>query len=117
MNVPIIDMIMRAGWMARTVVLLLTTISLISWSIIFNRFYVLAKLSSANKNFRKRYGGLSKISDIESLDSVALSSPMAHLGTAAIGCHQDCRGFPFAHWCQRLVIFSSEPIRHGCRAY
>jgi biopolymer transport protein TolQ len=80
MNIPVLDMVLRSGWMGRIVVVLLVTLSLMTWAIIFNRFYVLGRIAQGNKNFRRRYGSIGKISEIENLDERAMHSPMAQLG-------------------------------------
>jgi len=80
METPVIAMILKAGWMGRTITFSLVLLSFVTWAIIFNRFYVLSKISSGNRLFRKRYSNIGKISEIENLDHTALSSPMAQLG-------------------------------------
>lgn len=80
MDTPIVDMVMRSGWIARTIILLLLFFSFICWAIIFNRLFVLGKVSKGNSAFKTKYGTLSSISEIEKMDSKALEAPLAQLG-------------------------------------
>jgi biopolymer transport protein ExbB/TolQ len=41
MNIPVVDMVLRAGWAARTILILLGIFSVVTWAVIFNRVYVL----------------------------------------------------------------------------
>lgn len=83
MDIPVIDMIARSGWAGRIITLLLGLCSLITWAVIFNRYFALNNINSKNRNFRQRYDGLSKLSDIESVDKKVLTAPMGQLGRAA----------------------------------
>ncbi|MCX7726990.1 MAG: MotA/TolQ/ExbB proton channel family protein [Chitinispirillaceae bacterium] len=80
MNIPVLDMMVRSGWVGRGIVIILLLFSFITWGIIFNRLFILRKISSGNKQFKKRFNSLTKISDIEKLPPKELSSPMALLG-------------------------------------
>jgi biopolymer transport protein TolQ len=73
-------MITRAGWSGRVIVFLLLLFSFATWGIIINRLYVLANITKGNNLFRKRYGTLSRLSDVEKLSSKELQSPMGQLG-------------------------------------
>ncbi len=80
MELPVMDMIMRSGLVARGIIVVLVIFSLVTWAIIFNRVHALGRLSSANKQFRARFAGMAKLKDIENLSHKELSSPMAQLG-------------------------------------
>ncbi|KMQ52609.1 Tol-pal system protein TolQ [Chitinispirillum alkaliphilum] len=80
MSIPVLDMIMRSGLVARIIILLLVFFSLVTWAIIFNRVYVLSRLGSANRQFRNRFSGMKRLLDVENLSHKELSSPMAQLG-------------------------------------
>ena len=80
MNIPIIDMILRSGWVARSILVLLGIFSIITWAVIFNRLYYLRKTAKRNRLFFKKYAGMKAITDIETADAQLLKSPMGQLG-------------------------------------
>lgn len=82
MSTPILDMILRSGLMGRIIISMLMILSLVTWAIIFNRFFALGRIKAGNRLFRLKYGALKRISDIENLDKKALESPMAQMGRA-----------------------------------
>lgn len=73
-------MIVRSGWAGRIIVLLLLLCSFVSWGIIINRLYILANITNGNRLFRKKYGSLQRLSDVEKLSVKELKSPMGQLG-------------------------------------
>ena len=80
MNIPILDMILRSGWVARSILVLLGIFSVITWAVIFNRLYHLGKTAKQNRLFFKKYAGMTAITDIEKADAGLLKSPMGQLG-------------------------------------
>jgi biopolymer transport protein TolQ len=82
MDIPVMDMIVRSGWVARLIVLMLVTISFVTWAIIFGRMFVLSRIGAEHKKFKKLFKSFNKISDIENCDEKSLNSPMAQLGKA-----------------------------------
>ncbi len=80
MDIPVLDMMVRAGWVARIIVILLLLCSFATWGIIFNRLIVLTQVIRSNKHFRKKFDSLSRLSDVEKLTPKELQSPMAQLG-------------------------------------
>ncbi len=80
MGIPVLEMIIRAGWVGKFIVFLLMLSSFATWGIIFNRLYILSQINNGNKRFRKKYAGLARLSDVEKLDQKELQSPMAQLG-------------------------------------
>ncbi|MBD3317874.1 MAG: hypothetical protein GF344_18980 [Chitinivibrionales bacterium] len=80
MEIPILTMVARSGWVARVILVLLAFLSLLTWAIIFNRFYYLARASRLNKLFRRKFGTLKGITDIETLDSRFDRCPLGQLG-------------------------------------
>ncbi len=80
MGIPVIDMIIRSGWVARTILLLLAMFSLITWAVIFNRVFYLRRINSLNKRFRNVFEGLKNISQIEKVDKVYDDCPLGNLG-------------------------------------
>jgi len=85
MDMPVIDMILRAGWVGRIIVTLLMLFSFVSWGIIINRLFILSKISNGNKLFRKKYGTLTRLSDVEKFTAKELESPMGQLGKVGAG--------------------------------
>ncbi|MFP4165393.1 MAG: MotA/TolQ/ExbB proton channel family protein [Chitinispirillaceae bacterium] len=85
MDIPVLEMITRSGWMGKTIIGLLMIFSLISWAIVFNRIFVLKRISQGNKQFRRRYLGMQRLSEIDKLSHRDLNTPVAQLGrTGAI---------------------------------
>lgn len=80
MNIPVLDMVLRSGWVGRGIIFFLLLCSFATWGIIFNRLFVLAKIAADNSRFRKKYSTLVKLSDIEKLDKKEIQSPMAQMG-------------------------------------
>lgn len=83
MNIPVIDMIIRSGWAGRIIIILLALSSLLTWAIIFNRYFALASVVAKNKLFKRRYDMINKLSEIESVDAKTLGAPMGQLGRTA----------------------------------
>ena len=80
MGIPVIDMILRSGWVARSILLLLAMFSLITWAVIFNRSFYFRRINSLNKRFRNVFDGLKTISQIEKVDKVYDDCPLGNLG-------------------------------------
>jgi biopolymer transport protein TolQ len=85
MNVPVIDMILRSGWVARSILILLGIFSVITWAVIFNRLYYFGRVVKRNRLFHKKYMGVKALVEIEKTDIVLLSSPMGMLGLKGVG--------------------------------
>ncbi|MDO5577204.1 MAG: hypothetical protein Q4F84_09000, partial [Fibrobacter sp.] len=82
MSTPVLDMIFRSGPMGRIIIGLLLILSLVTWAIIFNRFFALGKIRSGNSLFRRKYDGLKRISEIENMEKQIMTAPMAKMGQA-----------------------------------
>ncbi|MFP4013962.1 MAG: MotA/TolQ/ExbB proton channel family protein [Chitinispirillaceae bacterium] len=80
MDIPVLEMIMRTGWMGKLIIGLLMIFSLISWAIVFSRLFVLKKISVGNKQFRRRYLGMQRLSEIDNMSHRDLNTPLAQLG-------------------------------------
>ncbi|NLD95185.1 MAG: Tol-Pal system subunit TolQ [Fibrobacter sp.] len=80
MDIPVVDMILRAGWVARSINLMLLFFSFISWAIIFNRLAVLSSIGRNNKLFKDKYDTLSSVSDIDKIDTKLMNAPLGQLG-------------------------------------
>jgi biopolymer transport protein TolQ len=84
MNIPIIDMVLRSGWAARFILILLGIFSIITWAVIFNRLSVLGGANKKNKQYLQKYAGCAVIPDLEKLDKELLSCPMGLLGMKGV---------------------------------
>jgi biopolymer transport protein TolQ len=80
MNIPIIEMILRSGWVARCILVLLGIFSVVTWAVIFNRFYYVGRASKRNRLFLRKYNSMKSVSEMEKTDATLLSSPMGALG-------------------------------------
>jgi biopolymer transport protein TolQ len=84
MNIPVIDMILRSGWVARSILILLGIFSVVTWAVIFNRLFFMGKASNRNKAFLKKYSGMKLLVEIEKTDAGVLSCPMGALGLKGV---------------------------------
>jgi biopolymer transport protein TolQ len=80
MNIPVVLMIVRSGWVARIILLLLAAFSLVTWAIIFNRYFYLNRMKSVNKQFRKFFDKLKSFNHIEKADAKIVDCPLGNLG-------------------------------------
>jgi biopolymer transport protein TolQ len=80
MEAPLMDMLMKSGWIARIIILMMIFFSFICWAIIFNRLFVLGKITRGNNLFKAKFHTISQLSDIEKLDGKILESPLGQLG-------------------------------------
>jgi biopolymer transport protein TolQ len=84
MNIPVLDMILRSGWVARSIIILLGIFSVVTWAVIFNRFYYVGRASKRNKLFLRKYLSMQALVEIEKADKTLLSSPMGALGLKGV---------------------------------
>jgi biopolymer transport protein TolQ len=84
MDIPIVDMVLRSGWAARTILILLGIFSVITWAVIFNRLYVLGGANRKNKLYLRKYAGCAVIPEMEKLDKELLSCPMGLVGAKGV---------------------------------
>jgi biopolymer transport protein TolQ len=85
MNTPFIDMILRSGWVARSILILLGIFSVVTWAVVFNRLYYLGQAAKKHKLFLRRYAACKAVTDIEKIDSQVLKCPMGQLGSVGAG--------------------------------
>jgi biopolymer transport protein TolQ len=84
MDIPIVDMILRSGWIARSILILLAVFSVITWAVIFNRFFYLGNVTKGNRMFLQKYMGIKNLVEIEKVDPKLLKSPLGLLGTKGV---------------------------------
>ena len=83
MDLPVVAMILKSGWMARILLIFLGVVSIITWAIIFNRLSFFATVGKGTANFKKRFAGLASIGDLTSQSQkIDDLSPVAIIGTA-----------------------------------
>ncbi len=80
MNIPVVLMIVRSGWVARIILLLLAMFSLLTWTIIFNRYFYLNKIKGLNKKFREFFDKISSFTQIKNADKKIIQCPLGKLG-------------------------------------
>ncbi|MBD3391309.1 MAG: hypothetical protein GF418_04595 [Chitinivibrionales bacterium] len=85
MDIPVLAMIARSGWVARTILIVLALLSIFTWAIIFNRWYFLSRAARLSKLFQNQLGSLHSMSDLEKLDSKFENCPAAMLGGVTLG--------------------------------
>jgi biopolymer transport protein TolQ len=84
MNIPIVDMVLRSGWAARAILIILGFFSVMTWAVIFNRFYFLGGATKKNGLFLRKYAGCATIPELEKIDKNLLSCPMGTLGMKGV---------------------------------
>ncbi len=82
MDIPVVAMILRSGWVARIVLFILAVFSVVSWAVIFNRVLVLSSIRRLHRRFRRVMDDAPRLVDAETLDKRIQSSPMGQLGVA-----------------------------------
>jgi biopolymer transport protein TolQ len=84
MDIPVLEMMLRSGWVARSILLILAVLSLISWAVVFNRLFYLRRISSLNKRFRILFEGLKSFKQLEKVDTIFNSCPLGKLGKVSL---------------------------------
>lgn len=84
MDIPVVDMILRAGWVARLILILLGFFSVMTWAIIINRFVVLRGTVKGNRMFLKSYQSIMSLTDVEKFNKLQSASPMGELGRIGV---------------------------------
>lgn len=84
-DIPVISMVVRSGWVARIILLLLLFLSILSWAIIFNRLVSLTKTRKLHGLFRSKMGGLDRVVELETIDPKLTACPMGRLAGVAVG--------------------------------
>lgn len=79
MGIPFFIMIGHAGWVARLVLLVLLIFSLMTWTIIINRWYFLRNAAGKNRKFRRHFSTIKRLSDCGNIEQKDLVGPLARL--------------------------------------
>jgi len=85
MDIPVVAMILRSGWVARIILFVLAILSVITWAIIFNRLFVLMSVGKRNRLFRESFRRSRGIAELEKLDERLGQCPLGRLGRAGAG--------------------------------
>src|SRR5271157_3569667 len=84
METPVITMILHAGLAARVVLVILLIFSVMTWTIIFNRFHFMRSAARGNRRFRKQFEVYERLADVEKIDNKALSAPVGRLARVGL---------------------------------
>ena len=84
MNIPVVDMILRAGWVARLILVILGIFSIVTWAIIINRFLYLREAARGNRFFLRGYQSIVSLTDVEKMDRKQTAGPMGIIGKMGV---------------------------------
>jgi biopolymer transport protein TolQ len=84
MNIPVVDMILRAGWVARLILIILGFFSIMTWAIIINRFLYLREAARGNRSFLRGYQSIVSLTDVEKMDRKQTEGPMGIIGKMGV---------------------------------
>jgi biopolymer transport protein TolQ len=84
MDIPVLNMILRSGWVAKLILLLLVFSSFISWGIIANRFFYLSATKKMNRKISDLFKKLNSINDIKSVDTQYKNTAMGSLSRTGL---------------------------------
>jgi biopolymer transport protein TolQ len=82
MDIPVVNMIVRAGIVAKIVLFVLLIFSIVSWAVVIGRFRYLGWARKMHNRFRERFTGIAKLTDIEAFDPAIIGSPLGQVGKA-----------------------------------
>jgi biopolymer transport protein TolQ len=83
-NIPILSMLVSSGWVARAIVFILLAFSVVTWTLIFNRWIFLSKIEKLNRLFRSQFEGFQSITEIDHADKKSEGAPFRLLGAIAL---------------------------------
>jgi biopolymer transport protein TolQ len=78
----IISLFMQSGYMGKGILILLLLVSVASWAIIFERFYVISKSAKDAKTFRKMFNETTNFSELNQKMENIKNSPLAEIFSA-----------------------------------
>lgn len=82
------SMITDSDWFTLSLIIILTLFSLVSWSIILNRLFAIAKVRRVGRKVKNNFIKIDKVSDIKKLSKKELSSPMGKLALVGLNEYQ-----------------------------
>ncbi len=81
-DIPVVAMIARSGWVARSILILLAIESIIVWAVIIDRLVQLGRGARLNRLFRGSFSKVSSLTELEKLDKKFENSSIGKLGRA-----------------------------------
>ena len=84
MNIPVVAMVIRSGWIARIILLILAGFSFVTWAVIFNRIIYLNRISQLNIRFRSFFDGLRGFKQLEKGSTEFNTCPLGKLGKISL---------------------------------
>lgn len=84
MDIPVLAMVVRSGWVARIILALLLSFSVVSWVIIFSRYSVLSRTVRVHRKLHTALGTFERITEAETKDAAILASPMGRIARIAV---------------------------------
>jgi len=88
MDIPVVAMVMRSGWVARLVLLLLVVFSVLSWGIVINRLLCFGTVGRLHRRVRGALDSAAGLAELQALDERAQRSPMGMLVAAGTAEHR-----------------------------
>lgn len=83
-EIPVVNMLIRSGWVARVILLLLAAFSLLTWAVIFNRIFFLRRITQINKQFRTFFNGIRSFTQLEKGAEEFNTCPLGKLGKVSL---------------------------------
>lgn len=84
MEIPVVAMVLRSGWVARIILLLLAFFSLLTWTIIFNKLFHFGGMGALNKRLRSIFDEAHTISELSKMDPKVQKCPLGILGKIGV---------------------------------
>jgi biopolymer transport protein TolQ len=84
MDIPVIEMIERSGWVARVILMLLAVFSVLTWAVIFGRLKYFSQVKKLNRKFRDLFDSSSALTDLEKMDKRLEQCPMGIMGKTSL---------------------------------
>lgn len=85
MDIPVLNMILRSGWVARIILAVLGLLSILTWAIIFNRQFYLGSVSKLNRKLLEIFARSKSIQDMDKIDQKFDRCPLGIIGKSAAG--------------------------------
>ncbi len=85
LHVPVVNMVLRSGPIARSILILLAFSSLGTWAIIFDRFFFLGRVGAMNKKYRAFSDSTKTMEELDRADAEMSKSLLGVLGKTTVG--------------------------------
>jgi biopolymer transport protein TolQ len=87
-EIPVLAMVIRSGWVARSILLLLAFLSIGTWAIIFYRWSFLSKIAGLNRQVMKKFESVKSVTEFENIEDNLAKSPLAIIARLAAAEHK-----------------------------